>query len=194
MESRLAFQDRGELDRQLRRIDGKQRSRSSTCKRLRGSAAARPRAPFEVQSGRYLVASQSHQAHPRCVCGSEVGAAPRKRRASHETRQPGVEPARGEQTPEDLIVDLDRASEQGGLGLPGVGDQVDQVVAEERCVGVEGRTASEPLGSRDAEEVERQIDCGPLPRHVVLEICEDSLVLQVDLGGQRDHEHVELEG
>ncbi len=74
-----------------------------------------------------------------------------------------------------------------------VGHQVDQPVAQQGGIGGKTTTCGKACVVVCAQEAQRQVDGGALSRHVVLQIGEQALVAQVELRGQREQQHVEVE-
>ena len=93
----------------------------------------------------------------------------------------------------DALVQLDCASNERRLGLSGVGQELDDGIPHKGRVRGESRTPLETFPGRSAEQVKREVDRRSPPRHVVLEVRVQALVAKVELGGQRDHDDVEVE-
>ncbi|MDQ3780359.1 MAG: hypothetical protein M3354_07430 [Chloroflexota bacterium] len=76
----------------------------------------------------------------------------------------------------------------------GIVDQVNQPVSQQRSVRCKAGALLDPDRGRRAKEIERQIDCRPLSRRVILQIGVEPLVAQVDLGGNGKQQHIEIKG
>jgi hypothetical protein len=104
--------------------------------------------------------------------------------------QPAVERRLPEEQVGRLLVQRDHLGEQWARE---VGPQIDQAVPNEGSVWSEVRAADDSLGGRRAQEVERQIDGGPPPGDVVLEIGVEPLVAKVDVRGESEDDDIQVE-
>ena len=77
--------------------------------------------------------------------------------------------------------------------MAGVVEQLEQVESEQRSGVGEVVPRGQLFFEGRAQQVQHQVDAGPPFGHVVLQIAEESLVAQVDLGRQADEQHVQLE-
>jgi len=98
-----------------------------------------------------------------------------------------------EQVREDALLRRERAARQGRAAAVGpVVHEAHEPVADERPLD-EDLPPAQPLGSRAAEEVERELERRALPRHVVLHVPEQPLPAQVELGADGQEERILLE-
>ena len=111
-----------------------------------------------------------------------------------DRRQAWIDALQSQQETYDLLVESEVVAEAWWLGLVGVPDQRDQAVAEKRRIRREVDAARDLRLDGWAQQVEGEVDAGPSARHVVLEIGVEPLVARIELGGQRNEQHVGIDG
>jgi hypothetical protein len=100
----------------------------------------------------------------------------------------GAEEERG-----DPKVEAQVLAEERGMGARRVIEQLDDAVADKRGLREEAGARLELGLERRAEQVEGEIEARPASRNVVLEVREEPLVAEVDLGGEADEDDVAIE-
>ena len=134
----------------------------------------------------------AEQRSPDVVGHQRVRGAGRRRQQPAARDDPAVQPTLSEQDVDDLLVQLEDVRQQRRLDGHRIGEQGDHPVADQRRVGAEQRPGVQLPGGRRGEQVQRQVDRGPPPADVILQIAVDPLVPQVDVGRQGDQRQVEL--
>ncbi len=118
----------------------------------------------------------------------------RPRHHAAERRRLGVGLGLAQQPADHLLVELERVRQAWRPDVVRVRHQVHQACADEGRGGREVATPGQLLGRVGAEQVQRQVNAGPPARHVVLEVGEDPLVAEVDVGRQGHQHQRPLEG
>jgi len=83
--------------------------------------------------------------------------------------------------------------ELGRFDLIRIGHEMKQVVTNECAAGRKIVTARKLFLRRGTQQIQSELDGGPPASHVVLEIAEDSFVLQVNFRSQRKKKRVDIE-
>ena len=109
--------------------------------------------------------------------------------STHLDQSPVQRRLREEET-RHLLIERERLREER---RGGVAAQLDQPMPREGRITREVRAARESFHRAAREQIERERDRRPAPRDIIVQICVEPLVAQIDVAREREHDDVHLE-
>ena len=97
-----------------------------------------------------------------------------------------------DQEPDDRLVDFEEPPQERRLAVLLIVEQIDELVIQKWSAGREQAPRGDLFRGAAADQIERQIDAGPFPRYVDLEVGINRFVAGLELRGEGDQQQVDL--